>query len=217
MDEIRQDIKEYLRANWGIYSFIAVLFALGVLAGALAVRGLDEPQRLALNQFFSAYLENYHDTGIIDQGAVFRQSLRLNFQYLFLIWILGLLMFGYPFIAGLTVLRGFSVGFTVGFLVERASLRGVLFAAGSILPHNLLIIPALIVITVTGFSLSWLRFRSRLIKKPVSLRERIGSYTLAIFLVGLALFLGILVEAYISPVFVKLLIPVMASSAESFY
>jgi len=217
LDEIRQEIKEYLRTNWGIYSIIAALFALGVLAGALAVRGLDETQRQALNQFFSAYLEHYRVTGTIDPGAAFRQSLRLNFQYLFLIWIFGLLIYGYPFVAALTVVRGFSVGFTVGFLVERAALRGVLFAAGSVLPHNLLIIPAFIVMAVTGFSLSWHRFRSRLTKRPISLRERIGSYTITIFLVGLALFLGILVEAYISPVFVKLLIPVIAASAESFY
>ena len=211
MDEIRQSIKEYLNNKMGIYSFIAALFALGVLIGALTVRGLEESHSAALSQYFNLFLENYGAKGILDQGAVFRQSLRLNFQYLLLTSVLGLFSFGFPFIAGLTVLRGFSVGFTVGFLVEWASFRGVLFAVGSVLPHNLIIIPVIIVLSVTGFSLSWLRFRSYLQKRSGVLRERIGAYMLLVFFVSLALFLGILVEAYISPVFVKLLVPMIAS------
>ncbi|MEW5784892.1 MAG: stage II sporulation protein M [Bacillota bacterium] len=212
MEEIHREIKEYLRENWGIYSFITVLFILGVLIGALAVRGLEESQRFALNHYFSLFLDSFTETGEWDQEAVFRQSLRLNFQYLFLTWFCGIFIFGYPLIAGLTVLRGFSVGFTVGFLVERASFRGILFAMGSVLPHNLLIIPAFIVVTVTGFSFSWLRFCGRLEKRPASIREHIGPYTMMTFLIGLVLFIGILIEAYISPVFVRLLIPLMTGS-----
>lgn len=209
MDEIQLEIKEYLRDNMGIYSFIIVLFVLGVLAGALALRGLDEGQRLALNHYFSLFVNSFGGTEALDQSAIFRQSLKTNFQYLFLTWLLGIFLFGFPFICGLTVLRGFSVGFTVGFLVERASFRGILFAIGSVLPHNLLLIPAALVITLTGFSLSWLRFRCYLEKRPCSVQEHIGPYTVMIFLVGLALFAGVLVEAYVSPVFVKLLIPMM--------
>lgn len=209
MDEIQLEIKEYLRENMGIYILIICLFVVGVLAGALAVRGLDESQRLALNSYFNYFVESFNDPETMNQGAIFRDSLKLNFQYLFLTWILGIFLFGYPLISGLVALRGFSVGFTVGFLVERASFRGILFSMGSVLPHNLLVIPAIVVIAVTGFSFSWLRFRGYLEKRPCSIREHIGPYTLMVFLVGLVLFLGVLTEAYISPVFVKLLIPMM--------
>ncbi len=209
MDEILLEIKEYLRENMGIYIFIAAMFVLGVLAGSLVLRGLDESQRLALNHYFSLFVDSFTDDAAMEQGAIFRQSLKTNFQYLFLCWFLGIFLFGFPFICGLTVLRGFSVGFTVGFLVERASFRGILFALGSVLPHNLIIIPAFLVIAVTGFSFSWLRFRCYLEKRSCSVREHIGPYTLMIFLVGLILFLGILVEAYVTPVFMKLAIPLM--------
>lgn len=209
MDEIQLEIKEYLRQNLGIYIFIVVLFVLGVLAGALTVRGLDESQQVALNHYFSLYIDSIRGEEQLNQEAIFRQSLRNNFQHLFLIWLLGIFIFGFPLICALNVLRGFSVGFTVGFLVERASLRGVLFTLGSVLPHNLLIIPALMVITVTGFSLSWLRFRSYLAKSPCAVREHIGPYTMMIFLVGMFLFLGVLVETYVSPVFIRMMIPMM--------
>jgi len=85
----------------------------------------------------------------------------------------------------------------------------MLFALGSVLPHNLLIIPSLLVIGLTAFSLSWLRFCCHLQKSPCSLREHIAPYTIMIFLAGLALFAGVLIEAYLSPVFIRILIPMM--------
>ena len=66
----------------GNISIIAAL-ALGVLAGALAVRGLDETQRQALNQFFSAYLSIIVLRERSIRGAAFRQSPRLNFNTCF--------------------------------------------------------------------------------------------------------------------------------------
>lgn len=142
-----------------MYILITALFTGGVLAGALALRSLGEEQLLQLNRYFGAFIESFHDSGMLDHGAVFRQALSLNFRHLLLTWFMGLFLLGFPVIAGLVGLRGFSLGFTVGFLVQRNSLRGALFAAGAVLPHNLLLIPTLIVGSVTAFSFSWLRLR----------------------------------------------------------
>lgn len=209
MDEIRYELREYFRENMGTYIFIIALFTGGVLAGALALRGLGAEQQLLLNRYFGCYLNSFNDSNAIDQGAVFRQALILNFRYLFMFWLMGIFLFGFPIIAGLIGLRGFSLGFTVGFLVQRASLRGVLFAIGSILPHNLIMIPVIIIGSVTGFSFSWLRLRCYLEKRPCSLREHLGPYSMMFLLVGLLLAAAVLVEAYISPVFLKLLISVI--------
>jgi len=209
VDEIRRDLQEYFRQNMGTYILITALFSGGVVAGAAVLRGLGAEQQLMLNRYFGYFIESLSQGGAIDQGAVFRQALRLNFQYLFLTWFMGLFLFGFPFVAGLVGLRGFSLGFTVGFLVQRASLRGVLFAAGSVLPHNLILVPTLIAAGVTGFSLSWLRLRCWLEKRPCSLKEHLGPYSMMFLLVGLLLAVAALVEAYISPVFIKLLLPVM--------
>jgi stage II sporulation protein M len=209
LDEIRRDLQEYFRENMGMYILITALFTGGVLAGALALRSLGEEQLLQLNRYFGAFIESFHDSGMLDHGAVFRQALSLNFRHLLLTWFMGLFLLGFPVIAGLVGLRGFSLGFTVGFLVQRNSLRGALFAAGAVLPHNLLLIPTLIVGSVTAFSFSWLRLRCSLEQRPCFLREHIGPYSMVFFLVGLLLGTAVLVEAYISPVFIKLLIPVM--------
>ncbi len=210
MDEVRRDLQEYFRENMGTYILITALFTGGVLAGALALRGLGAEQQLLLNRYFGSFIDSLSGAGAVDQRAVFRQALILNYQYLLLIWLLGIFLFGFPVIGALVGLRGFSLGFTVGFLVQRASLRGVLFAAGSLLPHNLILVPALIAGSVTGFSFSWLRLRCRLEKRPCPLREHLAPYSMVFLLVGLLLAAAVLVEAYISPVFLKMLIPAIS-------
>ncbi len=203
---MRREIEEYFRENMGIYIVIIALFVGGVLAGALALRGLGEQQLLELNRYFDLFVDGFPESPA-GPGGLFRQALNLNFRYLLLIWFLGLFLYGFPFVAGLVGLRGFSLGFTVGFLVRRNALRGALFATGAVLPHNLILIPTLIIGGMTAFSFSWLRLRSSLEQRPCSLREYIGPYSLMFLLVALFTGTAVFVEAYISPVFVKLLIP----------
>lgn len=209
VEELQLEIREYLRENMGIYIVIVALFVAGVIAGSLIARGLDEDNRLLLNQYFNLLVEKGNGAGLEEQSTVLGQSLKTNFQFLFLTWGAGIFSFGFPLVLLLVGIRGFSVGFTVAFLVNRAAFRGMLFAMGSVLPHNLILIPAQVVIAATGFSFSWLRFRRFLERRPSPIREHLGPYTLMIFFMGLVLFLGCLVEAYISPVFVRLLIPVL--------
>ncbi len=209
MEEIRRQLREYLQENMGTYILIIVLFTGGVLAGAFALRGLEMEKLLLLNRYFGCFVEHVKGTGAIDQGALFRQALLLNCYYLLLTWFLGIFLCGFPFIAALVGLRGFSLGFTVGFLVQRSSLRGVLFAAASLLPHNLILIPALVACGVTAFSFSWLRLRCYLEKRDCSLFEHLGPYSFMFFLLGLLMAAAVLVETFISPVFLKMAIPVI--------
>ena len=155
----------------------------------------------------SSYLGDCLESRNIEGRVVLGQSLKINFQYLLLIWLCGLFNYGFPVILFLIGWRGFSLGFAVGFLVQRSALRGVLFAMGSILPHSILLVPALIIITVTGFSFSWLKFKHYLEKKSYATGKQFLPYTAMTAMIGILVMAGCLVEAYISPVFIKLLIP----------
>ena len=73
----------------------------------------------------------------VEQGAIFRQALHINFRYLLLISFLGLS--SASAIAGLVGLRGFPGvhgGFSGGANAARRSV-----CCRAILPHNLILIP----------------------------------------------------------------------------
>ncbi len=206
MERIRLEIREYLRQNMGICIIIVALFALGVLTGALLLRGLEESQKLVLDQYFNLLVQSYHGQDLPVGTTILAQSLTNNIRFLVPVWLCGLFFLGFPLTLILVGLRGFFVGFTVGFLVDRAALRGLVFALGAVLPHNLLLVPAVIILAVASFSRSWSRFRGHLEKRPVPLKKHLAPYTLVAVAAAMTLFVGSLVEAYISPVFIGFLI-----------
>lgn len=144
---------EHLRGRAGLYTFVLVLYVAGVAFGALAVNHLESGQQ----QELTGYLESLFTSlaasgGRLDPTTPWTQGMAGDLKALAGIWLLGLTVVGSPVVLGLVFLRGFISGFAVGFLVFQKGLKGVLFAAVSILLPNLLVIPALVVISVGALS-----------------------------------------------------------------
>ncbi len=83
-------------------------------------------------------------------------------------------------------MRGFVIGFSVGFLVLEMQVPGLLFAAASILPHNMVAAPALVSIGALGIAFP---LRMAFGQKARGTRERhpVAHYTLSVFLIALLL------------------------------
>jgi stage II sporulation protein M len=176
---------------------------IGISAGAFTVKALSDVQKQELigylRSFFQFISENTYDS-----FSILKQSLLNNIQTGVLIWLLGITIVGIPFILLLIALRGFIIGFTVGFLVEQMGVKGLFFALFSILPQNLLIIPCLVSIAVIGISFSLMLIKNRLAKsyKTDAMRQFVIYSTIIATTFGIIL-LGAMVEAYITPVFMK--------------
>lgn len=208
LEEIYSEIREYLRENMGMYIFVSSLFLLGLVSGVVMVVIQDGETFEELHLFFEQFTGGDYEQ--VSQGFVFQESLRENLVQVVVVWLSGMFAFGFPVAAGFIFFRGFTLGFAVAFLVENASFYGILFSLGAILPHNLLIVPAFLVIAVTGFSLSFLNFKERYIyKNAFNLKKHLGYYSMLVLLMFLMVAAGCLVEAYISTVFIRLIIPVM--------
>ena len=76
--------------------------------------------------------------------GAFWASLRANMGSLILIWLGGLSVLGALGSLVVVTVRGFSVGFTVCFIVRELGLPGVALALASVMPHNLIAAPALV-------------------------------------------------------------------------
>ncbi len=209
LEEVKGEIREYLRQNMGIYIFITGLFVVGVCTGVALVFLLDAEVMNELDESFNMYVESGYP-GEINQAGVLGEALRHNLAQAVVIWLSGMLAFGFPIPAAIICFRGVTAGFAVAFLIEKAGYYGALLALGTVLPHNLLLIPAFLVISVTGFSLALLNFKERyLYKRSFNLKSYLSSYCLLMLLMLLVVVAGCLVEAYISVVFARLIMPVM--------
>ncbi len=156
-----QPFRYALKDQTPLYVFVAVLFLMGVVFGALMVNALTLEQQQDLSRYLGNFFVSVNEGGANFHPVTFWESAMLHLKWLGLIWILGLSVIGLPGILILDFFKGVLIGFTVGCLVGQFSWKGLLFALVSVAPHNLLVIPVLLISSVAaiGFSLNIIRSR----------------------------------------------------------
>ena len=201
----RQRISGYFKANIVAYFFIILIFIIGVVVGALAVKTLPDEQKSQLIGYLHIFF-----TGLTQEGGLNTTSENMitsvmftNGKTILLMWILGFTIVGIPFVLLILFIRGFIIGFTVGFLVNEYVMRGLLFALASVLPHNFFAIPAILVMGVSATRFSLMLVRRKTYSNINLWYEAAGYSIISIAMLVVVLFAALL-EVYISPVFMKL-------------
>lgn len=197
---IPRAVLDHCRERWLAYCIAVTAFVAGSVAGAVAVRAMPPKQQQDLMGYLDKYIEGIL-VGNIEPAAW--QSVQIaNLQAVAFLWLSGLIVVGVIGILAVLVLRGFVIGFSVGFLVVEMQAEGLLFAAAAILPHNLLAVPSLIVIGALGIAFS---LRMAFGQKARGTRERrpVAHYTVSVLLVALFIAVAGLIEAFVTPVFIR--------------
>ncbi|MNW45365.1 stage II sporulation protein M [Fontibacillus panacisegetis] len=156
-----QPFRHSLKDQTPLYIFVAVLFLMGVVFGALMVNALTLEQQQDISRYLGNFFVSVNEGGGEFEGHSFWEVAGLHLKWLGLIWLLGLSVIGLPGILILDFLKGVLIGFAVGCLVGQFTWKGLLFALVSIAPHNMIVIPALLITSVAavGFSLGIIRNR----------------------------------------------------------
>ncbi len=201
LTRMKMDILTHVRLNFILYLILLFALLTGIAAGAFTAGAMSDSQRLGLSGYLEVF---FHSISIqsIDRGAIFWEAVWQQLQITFFIWLSGIFIFGFPFILFFAGLRGFFIGFTVGFLVSQYRFGGFLFTLLCILPQGLLYIPSIIGVGVLALEYSMNRFKNR--KVSYSREQRMKTltpYTIKILLLFGIMVLAGLFEAYVTPVF----------------
>ena len=205
----QNNVADHVREQFGIYLLVIFIFIMGITVGAFSVRTLGEGQVKELNEYFYGFLDSLTEQQTMNQGLVLQKSLIQNGKYILALWLCGVVFFGFLPALGFIFYRGFTIGFTVGFLAEQNAMRGILFAAGAVLPQNLLYVPVTMVAGTLAVSFSLMLLRQRLLKRSIPFGAYFFHYSLAMFVVGLVLATGSLIEAIITPVFMRAVVSLL--------
>lgn len=206
MHSLRQSLKDQMP----LYVFVAVLFLVGVLFGALMVNALSLEQQQDLAGYLDHFFLTIHEGEEGGSTAAFGKIAVLHLKWVGLIWILGLSVVGLPGILILDFLKGVLVGFTVGYLVGQYSWEGLLFALVSVAPQNLLVIPVLMMCSVAAISFSLYIIRNRLfMQRGGGIARPFASYAaitliMALLMVGISSF-----EAWVTPEMMRWVAPML--------
>lgn len=206
-NKLKQLALRHLTDYRSLYTFIIALFLMGIIFGAVVVNSLSYEARNDLLQYMQNFFNELAGGRIADPTVLFKEAIGNDFQYIALIWLLGLSVIGLPVLFVLIFVRGMFLGFTVGFLVSQMGTKGFGVAMVSVFPQNLLIIPIDIFLTVVAVACSLRIIRQLLMKiRKEPLLPQFINYLLILVVSSGALVVACAFEAYISPQLIRLFV-----------
>jgi len=187
--------------SWQYILVVAILF-IGLVVGNYKALRLEGEVKSHLLTMIDSYLQGGISDGL-DSKNIFLKAFYSQAKTVVTIWFLGLTVIGLPLILGVIFLRGFSVGFTVGFLCQQKASAGILISILSILPQNLVYIPFLILAAVLALNFSLYIVKGKN-SHMLPLGQGLITYSLLMLICLLIFSGGALIEAYLSPWFLSL-------------
>jgi len=111
---------------------------------------------------------------------------------------------GVPLTVVVLFVRGFVIGFSVGFLFSEMGAKGVALSFLAILPQNIIAVPVILAVGVSSLAFSVLMVRQRVGRFHVNLAEELLAYTFTCLVLSALLVGASLIEAYVTPVLMGL-------------
>lgn len=208
---VKWRITEYIKSNKRSFIVLTIFFIAGICLGAFMVNGLNQAQKEELMNYLQGFfvlIENQN----IPSDQLFWLSL-INYSKIYLlIWILGVTIIGIPLIYLSITLKGFLTGFSSGFIIASLGEKGILFEIIAFIPCEIIIIPGLLFLAVAAinFSMSIIKTKSPKGLYNFLWRKAIPIYLITGFSTWITCILAALLEAYIVPVLIRIILPVFA-------
>ncbi|MDA7027086.1 stage II sporulation protein M [Bacillus sp. CLL-7-23] len=202
---IKEVVFQHLKDHLSIYLFVSVLFLMGVIFGAVIVNSMTIGQKEDLFYYLNQFFGHLSEGKAASSKEMFVQSLLHNAKYLGLMWILGISIIGLPIIFIMVFLKGIVVGFTVGFLVNQMGINGFFLSIVSVLPQNILLIPAYLIVGTCAIAFSLKLIRQLFVKRGINEApvQWFGRYVIVLGLILIMALISSFFEACLSPLLIE--------------
>jgi stage II sporulation protein M len=193
---LRQIVSEYFRERIFLLALVFILFLMGLVFGVLAAGVLDPDQKTSLMNYIN---QSLHGEVYQQSSAYARQTVTAHIQTVFFLFFMGISVIGVPLALLLIFTRGFVIGFSASFLFHTMGFKGIILTLAGIIPHNLLIIPALFLMVIAIIDCAAALSKIRFTKKQVSIGEELVKCALLTLVVLIVMILAGCVQGYVTP------------------
>lgn len=201
---IKETIKEHILNNSKEYIIVLLMFVIGVFVGVLFINNMNSEQNVEVSTYLTSFIDKFKNTENINNVEILRTSVLQNFILACILWFFGTTVIGLPVVFGIVLYRGFCLGYTVSASIMVLGLsKGIPFILIALLLQNIIFIPSIIAIAVSGFKLykSIVKDRRKENIKLEILRHTIFSLVMLGFLV-----ISSMIEVFISTNLLKIII-----------
>lgn len=194
--KIMQAIIKHIQDNIKSYLLVACILLIGITLGVVFVNHLQEEQTQEVQKYINEFINALKNGSSIDNGKLFQSSIKNNILLVIIMWFVGSTVIGIPLVLGIVLYRGFCLGYTISALIGILGTgKGILFFVTSMLMQNLILIPCILALAVSGIKLYKSIVKD---KRKENIKVEIIRHTLFSLMILLVLILASFIETYIS-------------------
>ena len=187
-NRLKNIIIEFIKENIKTYLILTIIFFIGLTLGVIFVNNANETQA---NQI-SGYINNYQ----ISTKELLKNSIINNVGIAVLLWFLGSTVIGFPLIYVVVGYKGYCIGYTVSSVMATVGTgKGIIFIIATMLIQNIIYIPTILTLSVSGIKLYRLIMEDR---RRENIKLQILKHTIFSILMLILLLISSLLETYVS-------------------
>ena len=196
--------KQFFIAHINIYTFLIVLFAIGLSVGILQSAFLGEEAKADSYNYISTFLSAFK-TKQVDINVMFQEFLYSNFKPALWLWLFGLWIIGIPLICAYIIFEGYSLGFAISIVLNSlGTTKGSIFIGVALLPKELILIPVFITLGVNSILFAKAVWQRK--SRNTNIKFDVYRY-IFLFILSVAVLIGVtVIEAYIGVPIIKMAI-----------
>ncbi len=147
-------IKEHVINNKKEYAIIFLIFVIGIFSGVFFVNHLQETPKTEITNYLNQFIEKFKELENINRIELLKNSVVQNIGLAIIIWFFGTTVIGIPIVFAIILYRGFCLGYTISLCITIMGLgKGISFILIILLLQNILLIPAILALAVSGIKL----------------------------------------------------------------
>lgn len=189
------------------YLIVTIFFIIGIIIGVIFVNNLSTNQSSEVNTYITVFLDTLKNGFQLEYVELLKNSLLQNLILVLLLWFVGATLIGMPLVFAIIMFRGFCLGYTISALIYVLGIsKGILFVILELFLQNIIFIPAIIALAVSGVRLYKTVMKNR---NSENIKFAILKHSIFSMLIMLLLIISSVVEVFVSTNLLKLCINFM--------
>lgn len=202
--KILEIIKEHVINNKKEYMIVTLLFMIGIFLGVLFVNNIQENPKLEIINYVKGFIEKMKTMETLNHMELLKNSIGQNILLAIILWFFGTTVIGIPVVFGLIIYRGFCLGYTIAACITVVGLpQGIWLVLILLLLQNILFIPAILALAVSGFKLYKSIIKDR---NKENVKIEVVRHTIFSFIMLLILVISSVIEIFLSMNLFKVLV-----------
>ncbi len=195
-NKISKIISNHIYENLKSYIIVTIILLIGIVLGVIYINNINQDLANEIKEYINNFVNTLKDNYTIDKVELMKNTIISNSILVVTMWFVGSTVIGIPIVLGIIAYRGFCIGYTVSAaLITLGSPGGIIFSISSMLLQNLLFIPAILALGVSGIKLYKSIMKD---KRRENIKIEIIRHTLFSIFMLIILLVASVIETYLS-------------------